>query len=128
MLSTVPGVEEGAEQLKQAAEEFVSAAEARGETLRGVTLEEVQPAPPEVKTEQAGDVGAEPAAAEDQAAGGSADSGEGGAGGDEVSAVKEPEGDDAPDVTDDEGAPADAGAVPVSPAGDETDNEAPEAS
>ncbi len=47
MLTTVPGVEGEAEQLKQSAEEYVSAAQARGETLRGVTLEEVQPAPVE---------------------------------------------------------------------------------
>ena len=47
MLATVPGVEGEAEGLKLSAEEYVSAALARGETLRGVTLEEVQPAPVE---------------------------------------------------------------------------------
>ena len=45
MLTTVPGVEGEAQRLKESAEEYVSAALARGETLRGVTLEEVQLAP-----------------------------------------------------------------------------------
>ena len=61
MLATVPGVEGEAEGLKLSAEEYVSAALARGETLRGVTLEEVQPAPVEEVPEEAVDEDGTPA-------------------------------------------------------------------